>query len=188
MLKEELSERILERFPWTSEYNKSAAKHRMPAYLIGDGWFKLVWSMLEEFEQVFEQKDAKVDIEYVKIKEKYGGLRMYVISSFPEVIRSILTKYEERSYEICSECGNNGSLHYQGDWLNTLCNFCTKEQNYIGYKEKLFVPNGDCIICGNRDAYYSDRAMSWNDYCFPCSVKHNAAETAHFLYEQKLME
>lgn len=81
----------------------------------GDGWFKLLWEMSEELNAL------GVETEATQIKEKYGSLRAYFHCS--NLAQEIINRYEEKSAEICENCGKKGEER-GGGWIRTLCDDC----------------------------------------------------------------
>lgn len=85
----------------------------------GDGWYDLIRNVCEKI------KDES-DVYFLQIKEKFGGLRMY-ISSGSSKTHSIIDKAEEKSFKICEICGKPGKTKNEG-WLRTLCEECRNEK------------------------------------------------------------
>ena len=83
----------------------------MPMKECGPGWNKLVDPIIELC------KSSGVHI--IQIKEKFGGLRIYVDDPTPAVEVEI-REAENQSYKTCEVCGEPGQL-YGGSWLKTLC-------------------------------------------------------------------
>lgn len=80
---------------------------------IGPGWYGLVKTLISE---AIEKGWNK---EICQVKEKFGGLRFYT-NGITDEVRQIINKYEEKSYEICEECGEKGQVR-SGGWIQTLC-------------------------------------------------------------------
>jgi hypothetical protein len=87
----------------------------------GDGWYKII-----------DELSAKLEpfgVVAAQVKEKFGGLRFYL--DYPhhlseedrKKVREIKNEYEEKSYEICESCGEEGKLR-RGGWIRTLCDKC----------------------------------------------------------------
>lgn len=90
---------------------------------IGDGWIPLVEQCFDEILEIVgekEDEDAYIPFRTMQIKEKFGGLRIYLSSYRPE-IENIVDKYEMKSFEICEECGKKGDTKSVGGWFVTLC-------------------------------------------------------------------
>ena len=71
-------------------------------HLIGKGW----WDLLDECISRLEEMGVKI-IE--PPSEKYGRIRIYVDNYTDEVIK-LLGEIEDRSAEICEECGKEGEI------------------------------------------------------------------------------
>lgn len=86
------------------------------SFSINDGWYKL---LKECFDEMFAKGwDGTV----YQIKEKYGGLRVYIKDSAYD---DIILKYERQSLETCERCGSDhAELYNHGGWLTTLCADC----------------------------------------------------------------
>lgn len=101
----------------------------------GDGWFELIKNLCEEI--------AKLEIDGIRVaqvKEKFGGLRFYV-SAYPEqvdvdpkakekldALYNLIDKAEEKSNEICENCGSPGSPKIDKFWIQTLCDACSGQR------------------------------------------------------------
>jgi hypothetical protein len=86
---------------------------------IQEGWYQLVHDLIEEL------LSAGWDKHFKQCKEKFGGLRFYIVSGGDEIYE-IISKYESLSYEICEVCGEPGELRKDcgwrgGKWYKTLC-------------------------------------------------------------------
>jgi len=68
---------------------------------------------------------------FVQIKEKFGGLRIYVNSSdlmeedYKKVMK-IIRNAEDKSYKTCETCGKEGRLRRKG-WMTVECDECNKK-------------------------------------------------------------
>ena len=106
-------------------------------YECGDGWIPLI----EEAKTIVSKYNLKLKkehlpgepLEFVQIKEKWGGLRLYLNYYVPEVSNRIRT-LENKSFEICEHCGTNKNVECKNThgWIMTLCDKCREEelQNY----------------------------------------------------------
>lgn len=94
------------------------------------GWYELLRSAFTEL------SNLPVDlIQFDQIKEKFGGLRLYVHTSNlpPELVESIediCAKYERASLHVCEFCGSKDPdvELYTGGWLHTMCPKCAAEK------------------------------------------------------------
>ncbi len=90
---------------------------------VGPGWGSLV----EELYKLCDENDIMI----TQVKEKFGGLRFYIGGASSE-IHDKIDEVENRSVEICEQCGEpgkNGPLVEGGYWVATLCDKCRKERS-----------------------------------------------------------
>jgi len=80
---------------------------------VGPGWTPLI-------EEVYDRKPDTIDI--VQVKEKFGGLRVY-FEPWNEEYYNIIMRVENKSYQLCEECGKPGEIDSDADfiWMRTLC-------------------------------------------------------------------
>lgn len=85
----------------------------------GRGWLELIMACHYKLESL----DPNYKI--LQIKEKYGNLRYYFSTNTDDETRrkmqNIAFDYEERSCEVCEECGYPGTLEKFEGWYKTLC-------------------------------------------------------------------
>ena len=63
-------------------------------------------------------------IEFLQIKEKWGGLRIYTNYGTKE-LHEMIDKAEEESYNVCENCGLRTDVGLKIDgWHMTLCKYC----------------------------------------------------------------
>lgn len=55
-----------------------------------------------------------------QVKEKFAGLCFYMTSSTNEM-QKLIDEAEKKSYHICEECGADGEVRNDCNWLTTLC-------------------------------------------------------------------
>ena len=84
-----------------------------PFASIGRGW----WPTMFDLDEALARTDP--DAEYVQVKEKFGGLRVYT-SALSDEGHAAIRDAEERSYKTCETCGRDGVLR-KGGWVLTLC-------------------------------------------------------------------
>jgi hypothetical protein len=84
-----------------------------------DGWYDVISEMLEEINEVFERDNIE-DLSVFQIKEKFGGLRVY-LENAPRELHNIVSKAEDRALETCELCGQKGSIDQKASWIRTLC-------------------------------------------------------------------
>jgi hypothetical protein len=93
----------------------------------GEGWKILIGIFLYRAREVKE--DGKQLVQVVQIKEKFGGLRIYVTfeDNTPKNIVSTIwataSALECVSMTTCEECGKPGSTR-EGRWIRVRCEWC----------------------------------------------------------------
>lgn len=110
-------------------YRESLSNFSQYGFQHGDGWYALV----TELSQAIATAAANAGIptasdDYpvaVQAKEKFGLLRFYVGNSTPE-IEAIIAVYQNKSSEICEDCGAPGTLFRVGTW-RVMCAGCDAE-------------------------------------------------------------
>lgn len=93
---------------------------------VGDGWFKLLKSLIIKIKKNDEKNGYVTKV--TQIKEKFGGLRFYVNGTSDENW-DLIEFAENKSYTICESCGaqsNVGTLNT--GWLTTKCIKCAKTE------------------------------------------------------------
>jgi hypothetical protein len=77
---------------------------------VGRGWSSLI-------DRVYDALPE--DTAVIDVKEKFGGLRIYVDSA-PKEFWDLLQNLEKESMTMCEVCGRAGSPRKTG-WIKTLC-------------------------------------------------------------------
>lgn len=91
---------------------------------IGNGWFKLMDDMCNEVQTYCDNNN--IQIEFVQVKQKFGGLRAYFFSG-NEILQNIVLKHEKKSSYICECCGcNEKTKATNGRYIEILCPDCMK--------------------------------------------------------------
>jgi hypothetical protein len=86
----------------------------------GDGWFKII-------EELCEKIKNYEDVEFLQIKEKFGGLRVYV-GGVPEAVHKAIEEAEGKSEKTCEICGEPGKIR-GGGWLTCFCDKCKEKRD-----------------------------------------------------------
>ena len=87
-----------------------------------EGWHPLIEECLDRIEKALE-KHSKIErevFEITQIKEKFGGLDIYVSHYYNDIVK-ILRACKDESYQTCEVCGKPGRLREHHRWLKTLC-------------------------------------------------------------------
>jgi hypothetical protein len=105
-MKPDLEDKILKDFPTLFDTNEFSYIECL------DGWYQLIYDLCGEL-----AKDDAVKV--YQIKEKFGGLRVY-INSLGKF--EIIKEAEEDSLKICEMCGTKEDVKlYNKSWKKTLC-------------------------------------------------------------------
>lgn len=99
---------------------------------VGEGWLPMIDEMSAKIEAEIQQwiKDnpgAEFHPRASQVKEKYGGLRFYMMTS-TDKMEEIISEYEALSETICDECGKPGEIK-GGGWLVCNCDECYNKRN-----------------------------------------------------------
>lgn len=88
---------------------------------VGSGWAKLV------------ERAFKIAGKYgiCTVKEKFGGLRIYVIECAPSEVYKELNVIENESQTVCEFCGEKGEPRNLYGWYKTMCEDCALKENGI---------------------------------------------------------
>ena len=93
--------------------DREDAKHS-----VEKGWSFLIDSVYDRLSQC---SSAFVST----VKEKYGGLRIYV-GGIDDETQDFLDAIEEKSFTVCEFCGKPGKPRNSG-WIKTLCDDCVRK-------------------------------------------------------------
>jgi hypothetical protein len=119
----------------------------------GAGWKDLIGDACEKLQKFADENG--ITIEFAQVKEKYGGLRLYIDVDYPEGhkfkdvvvqdaeeslkeeinqlwrdIYTIVGEAEKKSYRTCEVCGNTGETR-SGGWVRTLCDEHANEKGSL---------------------------------------------------------
>lgn len=130
-MREELENKLMKDMPFLEAINVfSGEKLGFPIYCdCDDGWFNLIYNCFKEIQELYNKSNISIsNLIVYQIKEKYGGLRIY-LGSYIDGVQEIVNKYEKLSYEICEICGEKGKTRGKV-WFKTLCEKHRIELNY----------------------------------------------------------
>jgi NADH pyrophosphatase NudC (nudix superfamily) len=98
---------------------------------VGEGWENLCIRTFEKVADAYVKHDIDLlKFSLVQIKEKFGGLRIYLggmETGLFEDVNDIVENAETESYTICEKCGKPGKPR-KGSWIKTLCDECATER------------------------------------------------------------
>lgn len=93
----------------------------------GKGWHELLKPIFKYIEKYNEGKDEEHRMEIFQIKEKFGGLCVY-LNFYNDEVQKLIDIAEEEASNTCELCGSkeNVGMAYEG-WLTTECHNCMKK-------------------------------------------------------------
>lgn len=104
------------------------------------GWNAILGSLFDSIESYLQSlpNDSKVREEFVfeQIKEKFGGLRVYV-SGADDHLYTLITETEDKADSICELCGEDGSIAKKGHYWRTVCTGCRTKHEYACIEPRL---------------------------------------------------
>ena len=96
----------------------------------GYGWEKLI-KKAERIVDLYNYFHSELEfpLDFSQIKEKWGGLCLYLNQYIPEVSDKI-HKIEGKSYLYCEHCGTSKNVKTRPchGWYMTLCDDCRKKE------------------------------------------------------------
>ena len=101
-----------------------------------DGWKSLLQPIFDYVEQ-YNKEHEEHKLEFLQVKEKFGGLRVYM-NFETEELQKLIEEAESKSYLTCEFCGateNVGTII--NGWISTCCEDCAKRisENRKTFKE-----------------------------------------------------
>ena len=109
-MKQELREKLI------NKYSKAFTHSDELEISCHDGWYNLIeraCGMTQQYLDWNNIKEEKIcQIEFVQIKEKFGGLRLYY-NGGDNYIRGVIDMAEGISYVTCEMCGNSGKSNLE---------------------------------------------------------------------------
>jgi len=92
----------------------------------GEGWRPILDRLFEDLGKIYE--GAKEVPKVAQIKEKFGGLRVYLEGVVTDAAFDRVCKAEAESTRTCEKCGAPGKIAGKG-WLKCLCDPCRSEND-----------------------------------------------------------
>lgn len=90
-----------------------------------DGWFYIISDLCEELNQIVSDNihidPSFGEVKFEQVKQKFGGLRVYMVGDGIPEISSAIRKAEYLSYKTCEVCGIPGKQETIRGWVFTLC-------------------------------------------------------------------
>jgi hypothetical protein len=120
----ERDDAIFLRWPdWFANRGNTSISMMKWGFECGDGWYKIIWELFERLEPVVAESEAEGPFEVLQIKQKMGGLRVY-LSRTNAAIKDAIMVAQERSIITCELCGEPGSIDWETEWYQVLCTSC----------------------------------------------------------------
>lgn len=93
----------------------------------GEGWYPLIEDAVRIINKYNEDHNDK--LEFVQIKEKWGGLCLYLNEYVPYISEQIHA-LEDKSFHICEQCGTDKNVETKSvhGWIMTLCEDCRNKE------------------------------------------------------------
>lgn len=93
---------------------------RVKYFEIEDGWLDLLDQLCKLLEPMLEE-----DQYATQVKEKYGGLRVYM-TVLSDKAWGIIEQFEEQSKKVCEVCGQPGFVRRNRGYMQALCDKCNR--------------------------------------------------------------
>ena len=101
-----------------------------------EGWYDLIWECSKELERL------NTYVRYLRIKEKFGGLHLYILDDYESncergsINQAVIQKYHVLSMRTCEGCGSTHAVDIRSSntWVKTLCLRCDKLWQKDGFK------------------------------------------------------
>ena len=88
-----------------------------------DGWLRLLEMTFKSINFIVLRDN--LDFEVIQVKQKLGGLRIYVGNANDD-IRKIIEIAEIEAERTCEVCGKPGTTHYFSWLIKTVCDECAE--------------------------------------------------------------
>lgn len=86
----------------------------------GEGWYPIIEEALNRIESSIIGTPTEDIFEVLQIKEKLGGLRIYV-NIYTYEINKIIEEAKDKAAQTCEVCGKPGKLREINHWYFTNC-------------------------------------------------------------------
>ncbi len=103
--------------PWTIQNSLLA-----DGFLCGPGWYPIIERLSADLAEIVRHDGLK-RFRVVQVKEKFGGLRVYVKGSNERALNRI-AEAERESELTCEGCGAPSRIRSVDGWLTTVCDDC----------------------------------------------------------------
>jgi len=87
-----------------------------------NGWYDIIDKACSSLTKLSEESGAIIEL--AQVKQKFGGLRMYLDiiddKNIQEEAYKIVEEAESKSFKVCEVCGKPGKIRKKS-WIQTLC-------------------------------------------------------------------
>ena len=96
-------------------------------FTCGQGWYPILDRLFADMQKI-AQEDAPLKLEVHQVKEKFGGLRVYVRGGNGR-IQDRIAQAEEEAAVTCEHCGgpSPGVRDHDG-WYGNICDSCAQKR------------------------------------------------------------
>lgn len=161
---ESLESRLYEQFPEVFRYSdmeravdelEGTAPISVDGIQCDDGWYRVIRSLAasisSENDRYRSDEDGKI-VSVVQLKEKFGGLRVYLTHQ-PDFVRGAVRTAERMAEQTCELCGateGNVRRHDNSGWMKTVCESCAMEWKDVDREVPIWKFTMDCHNCGEE--------------------------------------
>jgi hypothetical protein len=121
-MKKELEQKLVQRWPsWFNVTGDQRETRMADGFAHGEGWFNIVWRQCKDLEPLVAEAEKATGrpFEALQVKQKFGGLRVYV-NHPTDTIRKRIETAQLESLRTCEVCGKSGNRR-EGDRIRTVC-------------------------------------------------------------------
>ena len=121
-----LFKKFPEFFEHLKEYDGDVVLPMMFGFEIGDGWYNLLYNLMETIHNYCEWNDKPYP-QFTQVKEKYGSLEVYIYGG-DNMIDGMIWFANSLSTHICESCGSMENVGQTEKWIYTRCETCYKNE------------------------------------------------------------
>lgn len=151
-MRKELDELLCKRYPkiFAQRHLSMRETAMCWGFDCGDGWFHII-DLLCRWIQLIVDQNKLPQVETTQVKEKYGGLRFYVMGGAgdDDEIDNCIDYATFLSTHTCEVCGSMDDVGQTDGWITTLCRTCAskdpKRSSWMSWedRDKLGEQNGE---------------------------------------------
>lgn len=130
----------------------------------GKGWYGLLQPIIDyinEYNKTIEKEEDK--LVPLQIKEKFGGLRIYMNYSTEE-LNKMINKAEDESYHVCEMCGSKKHIGYTMGYIQTICLDCVKKLSKRDERTYFWRDNADNMVYEIDEKGNKKKAEKYTEY------------------------